>query len=91
MNLLKDIDKENNIKLATFDFTPEIIKGILEKKISFALDQQQYLQGYLPVVLMNLYVTNKNTPAYKKLETGPSIIDIKNAQDVLLLSKRGRR
>jgi len=41
--------------------------------------------------LMNLYVTNKNTPAYKKLETGPSIIDIKNAQDVLLLSKRGRR
>ena len=91
MNLLKEIDKENNIKLATFDFTPEIIKGILEKKISFALDQQQYLQGYLPVVLMNLYVTNKNTPAYKKLETGPSIIDIKNAQDVLLLSKRGRR
>ena len=91
MNLLKDIDKKNNIKLATFDFTPEIIDGILEGKISFALDQQQYLQGYLPVVLMNLYITNKNTPAYKKLETGPSIIDIRNAQDVLLLSERGKR
>ena len=91
MNLLKDIDKKNNIKLATFDFTPEIIDGILEGKISFALDQQQYLQGYLPVVLMNLYITNKNTPAYKKLETGPSVIDIKNAQDVLSLSKKGKR
>ena len=91
MKLLKDIDKKNNIKLATFAFTPEIIDGIMNGHVLFALDAQQYLQGYLPVVLMNLYITNKNTPAYKKLETGPSIIDIKNAQDVLLLSKRGKR
>ena len=91
MNLLKDTDKKNNIKLATFAFTPEIIDGIMNGHVLFALDAQQYLQGYLPVVLMNLYITNKNTPAYKKLETGPSIIDIKNAQDVLLLSKRGKR
>ena len=82
---------DKKINLATFDFTPEIIDGILKGRISFALDQQQYLQGYLPVVLMNLYITNKNTPAYKKLETGPSIIDIKNAQDVLSLSKKGKR
>ena len=91
MNLLTEIDVDKKINLATFDFTPEIIDGILKGRISFALDQQQYLQGYLPVVLMNLYITNKNTPAYKKLETGPSIIDIKNAQDVLSLSKKGKR
>ena len=91
MNLLDEIDIDKNINLATFDFTPEIIDGILRGRISFALDQQQYLQGYLPVVLMNLYITNKNIPAYKKLETGPSIIDIKNAQDVLSLSKKGKR
>jgi len=91
MNLLKDIDKKNNIKLATFAFTPEIIDGIMNGRVLFALDAQQYLQGYLPVILMNLYITNRNTPAYKKLETGPSIINIKNAQDVLLLSKRGKR
>ena len=91
MNLLTEIDVDKKINLATFDFTPEIIDGILKGRISFALDQQQYLQGYLPVVLMNLYITNKNTPAYKKLETGPSVIDIKNAQDVLSLSKKGKR
>ena len=91
VRLLKDIDPQKNIKLATFDFTPEIIDGIVEGHIIFALDQQQYLQGYLPVVLMNLYITNKNTPAYKKLETGPSIINIENAQDVLALSKKGSR
>ena len=89
--LLKEIDTQKKIKLATFDFTPEIIDGIMDGYIVFALDQQQYLQGYLPVVLMNLYITNKNTPAYKKLETGPSIINIENAEDVLALSKKGSR
>ena len=91
LKLLKEIDTKKRIKLATFDFTPDIIDGIIDGHIVFALDQQQYLQGYLPVVLMNLYITNKNTPAYKKLETGPSIINIENAIDVLALSKKGSR
>ena len=89
--LLKEIDVQKKIKLATFDFTPQIIDGIMNGHILFALDQQQYLQGYLPVILMNLYITNKNTPAYKKLETGPSIINIDNALEVLALSKKGSR
>ena len=91
VSLLKDIDPQKKISMATFDFTPEIIDGIMDGHIVFALDQQQYLQGYLPIVLMDLYITNKNTPAYKKLETGPSIINIENAQDVLALSKKGSR
>ena len=86
--LLKEIDPQKSIKLATFDFTPEIIDGIMDGYIIFALDQQQYLQGYLPVVLMNLYITNKNTPSYKKLDTGPIIINIENAKDVLALIKK---
>ncbi len=91
MKLLKEIKSGATIKLATFDFTPEIIDGILNNEIIFALDQQQYLQGYLPVILMNLYITNKNTPAYKKLETGPSIINKYNAIEILSLSKKGSR
>jgi len=91
VSLLKDIDPQKKISMATFDFTPEIIDGIMDGHIVFALDQQQYLQGYLPIVLMDLYITNKNTPAYEKLETGPSIINIENAQDVLALSKKGSR
>ena len=89
--LLKEIDVQKKIKLATFDFTPQIIDGIMNGHILFALDAQQYLQGYLPVILMNLYITNKNTPAYKMLETGPSIINIDNALEVLALSKKGSR
>ena len=89
--LLKEIDVHKKIKLATFAFTPQIIDGIMNGHILFALDAQQYLQGYLPVILMNLYITNKNTPAYKMLETGPSIINIDNALEVLALSKKGSR
>ena len=89
--LLKEIDVQKKIKLATFEFTPQIIDAIMNGHILFALDAQQYLQGYLPVILMNLYITNKNTPAYKKLETGPSIINIDNALEVLALSKKGSR
>ena len=36
-------------KLATFDLRGDVIKAIEDGEISFAIDQQQYLQGYLPV------------------------------------------
>ena len=91
VKLLKEIDVQKKIKLATFDLSPQIIDGIINGHILFALDAQQYLQGYLPVILMNLYITNRNTPAYKMLETGPSIINIENALEVLALSKKGSR
>jgi simple sugar transport system substrate-binding protein len=37
----------SNAKLATFDLNPEVIKRIKSGDIEFAVDQQQYLQGYL--------------------------------------------
>src|ERR671924_353087 len=37
-------------KLATFDLSKDVIQAIEDGEILFAVDQQQYLQGYLPVV-----------------------------------------
>ena len=91
LKLMKEINQDGRIKMATFDFTPEIIEGILREEIVFALDQQQYLQGYLPVVFLYLYLTNQNTPAFSQLQTGPSFITKENAQKILELSKRGNR
>src|SRR5207249_4557027 len=48
-------------KLATFDLTPGVIKNIKAGSVLFAVDQQQYLQGYLPIVFLKLYKTNANT------------------------------
>ena len=47
-------------KAGTFD-VGGAIKEIQAGRLLFAIDQQQYLQGYLPVVFAMLYVTNLNT------------------------------
>jgi len=47
-------------KVGTFDVGGSI-KQIQAGKMLFAIDQQQYLQGYLPVVFAVLYVTFKRT------------------------------
>ena len=44
-----------------FDITPELIDAIEAGTIAFTVDQQQYLQGYMPVLLLFLNVTNQNT------------------------------
>ena len=57
----------------------------------FAIDQQQYLQGYLPVVLMTLYHTNLNTIANPVLMTGPGFVTQDNAGRVKELAAAGTR
>ena len=41
----------------------------------FAIDQQQYLQGYLPIVLLTLNATNLNTIANPVLHDRPRLRD----------------
>ena len=56
----------------------------------FAIDQQQYLQGYLPVVFAVLYVTNLNTIGNgQPVLTGPGIINKANAAQVAKLASEG--
>ena len=37
-----------DLQLATFDLSPDVLDAIEAGTMSFAIDQQQYLQGYLP-------------------------------------------
>jgi simple sugar transport system substrate-binding protein len=58
----------------------------------FAIDQQQYLQGYLPVVFTVLFETNLNTiGGGKPVLTGPGIVNKANAAKVAALAKAGTR
>src|SRR5205085_4046409 len=78
-------------KSGTFD-VGGAIKEILAGKMLFAIDQQQYLQGYLPVVFAVLYVTNLNTVGNgQPVLTGPGIINKANAAKVAALAKKGTR
>jgi simple sugar transport system substrate-binding protein len=78
-------------KVGTFDVGGSI-KQIQAGKMLFAIDQQQYLQGYLPVVFAVLYVTNLNTVGNgAPVLTGPGIIDKSNAAKVAQLASQGTR
>ena len=61
--------------IAGFDITPEIIDAIEAGEIAFTIDQQQYLQGYLPILLLYLNVTNANVAGGGlPILTGPGFV-----------------
>src|SRR5215813_6373615 len=79
-------------KLGTFDLSPGVISAVQSGKILFAIDQQQYLQGYLPVVFAYLFVNNANTVGNgEPVLTGPGIVNKGNAAKVAALAKKGTR
>ena len=45
----------NKPKIATFDLNSGVQADIQNGSMSFAIDQQQYLQGYLPIVFLDLF------------------------------------
>lgn len=88
---LTDSGQLGEIALATFDLSPEVLDAIDAGDMLFAIDQQQYLQGYLPVVLLTLYNTNLNTIANPVLMTGPGFVTQENAARIKELSAAGTR
>jgi simple sugar transport system substrate-binding protein len=78
--------------LATFDLSPDVITAIGDGEIAFAIDQQQYLQGYLPVVFLYLFNTNQNiVGGGLPVLTGPGFVDKTNAETVADLAAAGTR
>jgi simple sugar transport system substrate-binding protein len=81
----------DSVVLATFDLSPEVLEAIAAGEMLFAVDQQQYLQGYLPIVLLTLYQTNLNTIANDTLMTGPGLVTQEEAERVIQLAEEGTR
>jgi simple sugar transport system substrate-binding protein len=79
-------------KLATFDLSGDVIQAIDDGEILFAVDQQQYLQGYLPVVFLTLNKTNLNTVGGgRAVLTGPGFVEKSNAAKIKELAEAGTR
>lgn len=84
-------NKTGKVKLATFDLSTDVLNAIKNGDMLFAIDQQQYLQGYLPIVLLALYNRNDNTIANPILMTGPGFVTKDNVDKVMQLTKEGTR
>ncbi|GAC1429166.1 MAG: sugar ABC transporter substrate-binding protein [Ktedonobacteraceae bacterium] len=91
LKALQDLNKLSQIKLATFDLSSDVLQAIKAGQMLFAIDQQQYEQGYLPIVLLTLYKTNLNTIANDVLMTGPGFVTQQNVAQVIQLTSQGTR
>lgn len=79
-------------EVATFDLNTDVVDAIRDGRILFAVDQQQYQQGYLPISMLKLYRHNGNTlGGGQPVLTGPGFVDQSNADLVRPYTERGTR
>jgi simple sugar transport system substrate-binding protein len=92
MAALEELGVTGETLIATFDLSPDVIQAIIDGNMLFAVDQQQYLQGYLPIVFLKLNADNLNTVGGGlPVLTGPGFVTADNAEQVLELTGSGSR
>jgi simple sugar transport system substrate-binding protein len=79
-------------KLITFDLNTDAALAIKDGKIQFSIDQQPYVQGYLAVESLYLFIKNGNDiGGGKAVLTGPSFVDKTNIDTILPFAKKNTR
>jgi simple sugar transport system substrate-binding protein len=85
-------ERPGTIKVGTFDLGPDVLRAVQRGRLLFAVDQQAYLQGYLPIVLLAERARYGLFPAQGDvLPTGPNFVTAANAGQAIELSKRSIR
>jgi simple sugar transport system substrate-binding protein len=90
MKMLEERGTIGSYKIGVFDLSPEVLEAVSSGKAMFAIDSQQFLMGYYPVVFLTNKAMWKTFPT-QPLRTGPSFITKSDAAAVLELSKQGIR
>ncbi|RDH80067.1 sugar ABC transporter substrate-binding protein [Mycolicibacterium moriokaense] len=82
----------SSAQVVTFDTNAALVDAIKKGDVKWAVDQQPFLQGYLAVDSLWLYLNNKNLIGGGEATlTGPSFIDETNIDSVAELAKSGTR
>lgn len=87
---LESVGMVGQVQFGTFDLSPAILEALDAGQMSFAIDQQQYLQGYLPIVFLTQHALYGVLPAVQ-VYTGPGFVTPDNAAQVMALSEAGIR
>jgi simple sugar transport system substrate-binding protein len=81
-----------DVQLGTFDLSPEVLRAVLTGRMRFAVDQQAYLQGYLPVIMLGEFARYGLFAAEGRvIPTGPHFVTRATAAQAMRLSQRGIR
>jgi simple sugar transport system substrate-binding protein len=72
------------VKIGTFDLDSQVVTDLQNGSMDFAIDQQQYLQGYLPIVALYLYKKHEGNSVSpgNVLDTGPLVVNKNNVSTV---------
>jgi simple sugar transport system substrate-binding protein len=82
----------SSAKVATFDTNAALVDAIKAGDVQWAVDQQPFLQGYLAVDSLWLYLNNGNViGGGQPTLTGPAFIDKSNIDAVAEYAKGGTR
>lgn len=76
-------DRGKKMRWGTIDLTVAATDAIKAGELDFALNAQQYAQGYYPVVLLSLYHRQAVIPATDAFITGPAVINKTNVAKII--------
>jgi simple sugar transport system substrate-binding protein len=77
LRALEETGLSGEIFFGTFDLSSEIADGIKSGVIAFAIDQQPFLQGYLPVVILT-NLTRYGVVPGNSINSGPGFVTKSN-------------
>jgi len=87
---VKAVGRIDTVNVATFDLSASFLEAVVAGDAAFAIDQQQFLQGYLPVTFLSLNAQYGLIPG-GNVPSGPNLITGEKAGQVIELSAQGIR
>ena len=87
---LQEMGLEGKVKTGTFDLSPNVLQAIVDGKMEWGIDAQQYAMGYIPVAMFDLWKKYKIAPI-ADYPTGPGFVTKDTAASVIELAKQGKR
>ena len=75
----KALPAGRKVRVGTFDITEGMLNAVADGGAAFAIDQQPFLQGYLPVQYLALLKTRGVIPV-SNVSTGPRLVTLNDAK-----------
>jgi simple sugar transport system substrate-binding protein len=87
---VKAVGRSGDVRVGSFDLSGGFLQSVVDGDAAFAIDQQQFLQGYLPVAFLALHAEYGLMPG-GDVPSGPNLITADKAGQVIDLSSKGIR
>lgn len=75
---VEGLEEARRVHVGSFDISDALLAAVADGKASFAIDQQPFLQGYLPVQFLVLHLRHAVMPV-ANVSTGPKLVEAEEA------------